>query len=141
MSFFSTKKLLGLSLLLVISLGLVLGVSCVKTTIKHSTTNILAASSFIKKSGHCCENFIPHNLDSLKTVAFAIPSKIGWDLTLLILGLAFAFIRFNKKFFKNLFVQKNFIFYKLYIKSKPRLLFPNDLKFVFAFATPNPKIY
>ncbi len=143
MSFFNIKNFFKFSLLLIIFLGLILGVTCVENPVGHPIDQGLSGSvpTIIKTSQPCCEISISQRLDSLKNILLAGPQAIGGDLTLLVFSSTLALFGYRRRFSQNLFDRNDFACYKLYLKNNPQLSLFNHWEFYFALGTPNPKIY
>lgn len=143
MLFFNAKNFLNILLLLMISFGLFLNINCAEVSdgrlSNHSSSGTVLSA--FQKITPCCEAFASQGLDSSKSISLAMPYKTGRGLNSLIISLILIFIGFVWRFFQIFFDRRDFRFYRLYIRNKPQLLFPNFLQLVFALGIPNPKIY
>ncbi len=133
-----TKKSFRVSLVTLLSLGLVFSIFCVfnyqQQALAHTHHEI--TSTYAQSSEACCgTNLQHHNTQSIATLKNAIRDNLNLLIFSLILFSIFISIRlFEKK-------KQLSILYRIYIKDNPELTSLNYLKIAFSQGILNPKKY
>ena len=143
MLFFGVKNFFKLSVLLVISLSLILGISCIKSASAHLADHGSAKTMQLVAQNiePCCGLTTLQHFNSLTNTLLVTPHEIEKNLTFLIFSLILALCGLKKKLGQDCHDKKDPIFYKLYITNNPHLSLFNNLNFVLAQGILHPKIY